>query len=85
MEIQTTGKHLKTTSRRNQSTPPSVCPVINPLETYIDPPSHTHMIAGLQDDIKDTKEGDLNNLDTKLYKLKALKNKTPQLPHSQFW
>jgi hypothetical protein len=33
----------------------------------------SNMIAGLQDDLKKTKEEDLNNLDTKLYKLKALK------------
>jgi hypothetical protein len=31
------------------------------------------MIDGLQDDLKDTKEGDLNNLNTNLYKLKSLK------------
>jgi hypothetical protein len=48
-------------------------PVINLLETYLDIPPN--MIVGLQDHLKDTKEGDLKNLDTKLYKLKALKTK----------
>jgi hypothetical protein len=48
-------------------------PVINLLETYFDIPSN--MIAGLQHDLKNTKEGDLNNLNTKLSKLKALKIK----------
>jgi hypothetical protein len=33
------------------------------------------MISGLQDDLKDTTEGYLNNLQTKLYKIKALKTK----------
>jgi hypothetical protein len=48
-------------------------PVINLLETYFDIPSNT--IAGLQDDLKNTQEEDLHKLDTKLYKLKALKTK----------
>jgi hypothetical protein len=48
-------------------------PVINLLKTYFNIPSN--MISGLQDDLKNTKQGDLNNLDTKLYKLKAMKNK----------
>jgi hypothetical protein len=48
-------------------------PVINLLETYFDIPSN--MIARFQDDLKNTKEEDLNNLDTELYKLKALKIK----------
>jgi hypothetical protein len=47
-------------------------PVIN-LLTYFDIPPN--MSVGIQDDLKDTTEGDLNNLDTKLYKLKALKTK----------
>jgi hypothetical protein len=47
--------------------------VINLLETYFDIPPD--MINGLQDDLKDTKEGDLSSMDTKLYKLKALKTK----------
>jgi hypothetical protein len=33
------------------------------------------MIDGLQDDLKDTKEGDLGSMDTKIYKLKALNTK----------
>jgi hypothetical protein len=33
------------------------------------------MIDGIQDDLKDTKEEDPNNIDTKIYKLKALKTK----------
>jgi hypothetical protein len=48
-------------------------PVINLLEKYFDMPPN--MIAGLQDEPKDTKEGDLNNLYTKRYRLKALKTK----------
>jgi hypothetical protein len=48
-------------------------PVINLLKTYFDIPSN--MIAELQDDLKNTKEEDLNNLDMKLYTLKALKAK----------
>jgi hypothetical protein len=48
-------------------------PVIDLLETYFDIPPN--MIVGLQDDLKDTNEGDLNNINTKLYKLKALKTK----------
>jgi hypothetical protein len=43
-------------------------PFINLLVTYFDIPSN--MIAGLQYDLKHTKEGDLSNLDTKLNKLK---------------
>jgi hypothetical protein len=55
--------------------------VINLLKTYFDIPPN--MIARLQDDLKDTKEGDMNNLDTKLYKLKALNTKLRKcLTHS---
>jgi hypothetical protein len=48
-------------------------PVINLLKKYFNIPSNK--IAGLQDDLKNTKEGDLKNLDTKLHKVKALKTK----------
>jgi hypothetical protein len=43
------------------------------LETYFAIPPN--MIAGLQDDLKDTKGGDISSMDTKLYKLKALSTK----------
>jgi chemotaxis protein histidine kinase CheA len=49
-------------------------PIINLLETYFNIPPN--MIVGLQNYLKDTtKGGGLNNLDTKLYKLKSLKTK----------
>jgi hypothetical protein len=49
------------------------CPEINLIEIYFNIPPN--MIAGLQDDLEDTKEGYLNNLNTELYKLKTLKTK----------
>jgi hypothetical protein len=56
------------------------CPVITLLKTFYIPPN---MISGLQDDLKDTKEGDLGSMNTKLYKLKALNTKLPNcLTHS---
>jgi hypothetical protein len=47
--------------------------VINLNEIYFEIPSN--MVAGLQDDLKNTKEEYMNNFDTKRYKLKALKTR----------
>jgi hypothetical protein len=49
------------------------CPVINLLETYFDLPPN--IITRLQGDLKDTKQEDLSNMDTKYYKLNAIKTK----------
>jgi hypothetical protein len=48
-------------------------PVINLIENCFNIPPN--MIAGLQDYLKNTKREDLSNMDTKLYKLNALKTK----------
>jgi hypothetical protein len=60
-------------------------PFINVLKTYFDIAPNT--IVGIQDDPKDTNEGDLKNLDTTLYntlQTQSPKNKTRKMPHSQF-
>jgi hypothetical protein len=69
----TTSKIKAEIKKQKEAAHKSALPVINLLETYFG--ILPNMIAGLRDNLKDTKEGYLSSMDTKLYKLKALKTK----------